>query len=94
MLCKKMAVAAAILVPAVTFLGFTKVGSYSCTAWNKVKETVNSQVPIEFEIDRIKNEISRLDGDITQARRKVANDQTAYERLDREHRESEKAIQR
>jgi hypothetical protein len=88
-----LAVAAAILIPAVTFLGFTKVGSYTSTAWNKVKESVNSQVPVEFEIDRIKQEVSRLDADIIQARRKFANDQTAYDRLDQNHRDATKSYE-
>jgi septation ring formation regulator EzrA len=42
----------------------TNLGSYLATAWANVRHTAKSQVPLEFEIDRIRHEIVHLDDDM------------------------------
>jgi len=42
----------------------THLYSYVSTAWAKVKCGAKDQVPLEFEVDRVRNEIANLDNDI------------------------------
>lgn len=85
MLFKKVAVAAAILIPAVTLLSYcTKVGSYSSTAWNNFTVCASKQVPVEFEVSRLKNEISRLIPDLRKNLSAVAEEIVAVENMTKE----------
>jgi septation ring formation regulator EzrA len=42
----------------------THLGSYVATAWCNVTKDARNQVPLEFEVDRIRHEIERLDDDM------------------------------
>lgn len=81
---KKFVLAAGLVVALVAALGFTKLGSYTRTAWKQVRETAGNQVPIEFEIERIKNEISQLMPDLKKNLSIVAEEMAAVERLEKD----------
>jgi chromosome segregation ATPase len=83
-MCKKLAFTAAVVIGIVAVLSFTKVGSYTRTAWKQVQESTKSQVPIEFEIDRLKNEISQLIPDLRKSLSAVAEQMASVERLEKE----------
>ncbi len=58
--------------------------SYVSTAVNQVRTTVEDQIPMEFELNRIKNEISKLDGDLENYTKEIIVQEVAIERLQQE----------
>ena len=56
-MCRKFAFWGMLGLGAFAVLTYTRVGSYAGTAWSKVKVTAQRQVPVEFEIDRLKHEV-------------------------------------
>jgi len=50
----------------------TNVFSYASTLVSQVERDAKNQVPTKFELDRIRNEIAALDGDISQMIRPIA----------------------
>jgi len=78
---KKIAIAALGVVVACAFLSHTKFGSYVNTACDKVRNSANKAVPIEFEIARLRNEINQLTPDIKKNRSLQAEMMEAVESL-------------
>jgi hypothetical protein len=83
-MCKKFAFTAVALVAIAAVLGFTKVGSYVTTGWGKFTHAAKQQVPIEFEIERIKGEIAKLIPDLRKNLSVVAEQMASVDRLERE----------
>jgi len=83
-MCKKLAITAAVVIGLVTAFCYTKAGSYARTAWKQVKENTKSQVPIEFEIERLKTEISQLIPDLRKSLSTVAEQMASVDRLEKE----------
>ena len=42
----------------------TNLCSYASTLWNKGRQAVKAEIPRQFELDRIANEIDKLDNDL------------------------------
>jgi chromosome segregation ATPase len=59
----------------------TNLGSYGCAAWKKVKVSAVNQVPLEFEIDRLRNEVTRLVPDMRKNLSVIAQEMVAVENL-------------
>ncbi|MBY0521797.1 MAG: hypothetical protein K2R98_00270 [Gemmataceae bacterium] len=78
---KKLAIGTMIAVAAVTVLSYTKLGSYAGTAWNKARVSAKKQVPIEFEIDRLKNEVAQLIPDMKKNRSIIAEEMVGIDNL-------------
>jgi peptidoglycan hydrolase CwlO-like protein len=68
----------------VALLSYTKLGSYAGTAWGKIRNNASNQVPIEFEIDRLKNEVAKLIPDMKKNRSLVAEEMVAIDNLKEE----------
>jgi peptidoglycan hydrolase CwlO-like protein len=81
---KKFVLAGALVVGLLAALSFTKLGSYTRTAWKQARETAGNQVPVEFEIERLKNEISQLMPDLKKNLSIVAEEMAAVERLEKD----------
>jgi len=81
---KKLAIGTLIAVAAVTVLSYTKLGSYASTAWTKARVSAKKQVPIEFEIDRLKNEVAQLIPDMKRNRSLIAEEMVAVDNLKEE----------
>lgn len=81
---KKVAMTAVGLVALGVVLSFTKAGSYMHLACNKARNFTANQVPIEFEIERLKNEVTQLVPDLKKQLGQVAEEMAGVERLDRE----------
>jgi multidrug efflux pump subunit AcrA (membrane-fusion protein) len=79
-----------ILVVGVLILGGlwackkTNLCSYASTLWAKGQRAVKNQVPRQFELDRIRNEVEKLDGDVRAMLGPIAEKQAALKRLERE----------
>jgi chromosome segregation ATPase len=61
---KKIGIILLVVVAGVFLLRKTHFASYVRTAWAKVKHGAKNQVPLEFEVERVRNEIARLDDDM------------------------------
>jgi peptidoglycan hydrolase CwlO-like protein len=83
-MCKKLAIMGAVVIGLVAVLGFTKVGSYSRTAWKEIREGAQNQVPIEWEIKRLKEQVAQLIPDLRKNLSIVAEQMAYVERLERE----------
>jgi len=57
-------------------------------------ETSNSQVPIEFELDRDRHELKRLEPEIRRTMYNIAKEEVAIERLETEIKHDEAALQK
>lgn len=81
---KKVAVVAAGVIAALFMLSHTKVGSYAGTAWGKIRTSAKQQVPVEFEIDRLRHEVVQLVPDMKKNRSIIAEEMVAIENLKEE----------
>ncbi len=79
-------------VALVVVLKKTNVCSYAGTLMSQVSNEAKNQVPTKFELERIRNEIAGLDGDISQMIRPIAEYKAAIERLRKDIARSEKNI--
>ncbi len=61
---KKLLIVGLIVAGAFFVFRKTNLASYVSTAWCKVKNGAKNQVPLEFEMDRVRHEIAGLDGDM------------------------------
>src|SRR5947209_6722199 len=62
----------------------TNLCSYASTLWAKGTRAVKGQVPRQFELDRVRNEIEKLDSDVRALLGPIAEKQAAIKRLQRE----------
>lgn len=79
-MCKKIGMAV-VLVAGGLFLMNTVVGSYVSTAFNKVRCSAKNQVPIEFEIDRLRNEVANLVPEMKKNLSAIAEEMVTVENL-------------
>jgi chromosome segregation ATPase len=83
-MCKKVGIVALGVFAAMCVLSFTKLGSYVTTATRQVRKEITSQVPIDFEIKRLKHEVEALEGDLKNHRSVVAGKLVAVSDLEKE----------
>ena len=67
-----------------TFLFGTDLFSYIGTATGNIRQSVTNQVPIEFEIDRAKNQVAGLLPEIKTNMDTIAKEEVELERLDKQ----------
>jgi chromosome segregation ATPase len=89
---KKVAIVALVVVAGLFLLNRTDLGSYMGTAWKKVRSGAADQVPLEFEIERLKNEVSQLVPDMKKNLKVLADEMVAVENLKRDVEESRVAL--
>lgn len=65
----------------VGILSYTKMGSYAQTAWGKFRSKVGDQVPVEFEIERLRHELAQLEPDMKKNRSAIAEEIVAIDNL-------------
>ena len=80
-MCKKIGIAAVAVAVVLFLLNSTMLGSYTGTAWSKIHGSFKKQVPIEFEIERIKHEIAQLVPDMKKNLSSVAEEMVAIDNL-------------
>lgn len=84
MMCKKFAMFTGVVVALLAVLSVTKVGSYMATGWGKFEKRAANSVPIEFEIERLKNQVGQLIPDMRKHLSTVAEGMADVERLNRD----------
>lgn len=78
---KKAGFAALAVAAAVFVLHHTRLGSYVNVSWNKARNCAAKQVPIEFEIERIRNEVAQLVPDMNKHLSAIAEEKVQIESL-------------
>ncbi len=84
MVIKKVVLGAAVGAGALTLAFGTNAPSYVRTAFHKVRHTAQSSVPVQFEIDRARDEINGLEPAIRENIETIARAEVDVEHLDRE----------
>jgi superoxide dismutase len=80
---KKIGILALIVLVGLFVCHRTNLGSYLATAWANVTQTAKRQVPLEFEIDRIRHEIAHLDDDMRAQLSPIAEEMATVKTLRR-----------
>lgn len=84
-MCKRFGLGAMLTVLGL-FAVYKAAGldSYAGTAWSKVSSSVKREVPLEFEIDRVRHEVSRIVPEIKKQYTALAEEIVAVDRLKEE----------
>jgi len=80
-MCKKIGIVALAVVAGIFLLRSTNLGSYTSTMIGKLKHSASNQVPLEFELDRVRNEVSQLVPDMKSHISAIATEEVAVENL-------------
>jgi chromosome segregation ATPase len=78
---KKIGIASLAVLAGLVLWHKTSLGSYVGFAWKKAKVGVQKSMPLEWEIDRLREEVSRLVPDMKKELSRVAEEKVAIERL-------------
>jgi chromosome segregation ATPase len=81
---KKLAIASLAVLAGLMIWHKTSVGSYLNCAWKKAKATATNAVPLEWEIDRLREEVSNLVPDMKKQLSSIAEEKVAIDRLGKE----------
>jgi chromosome segregation ATPase len=71
---KKVAIVGAAGLLAATVLSNTKIGSYACSWVDRAEKRIESSIPPEEEVRRIKSEVNKLEKDIDRAKGSLAEE--------------------
>jgi len=83
-MCKKIGILSLAVLAGVIVWNKTSMGSYAKFAWHKVRGEVKNQMPLEWEIDRLRGEVTNLIPDMKRQFSKVAEEEVAIEKLRKE----------
>src|SRR5262249_1016146 len=78
---KKLLLIGLIVVGGLFLAKKTSLCSYAGTFWSRVRHEAKNQVPVKFELDRIRNEIARMDSDLQNMLSPIAENMVAVKRL-------------
>jgi chromosome segregation ATPase len=78
---KKLVVTAIAIGAGFFLLRSTHLGGYARTAWSKARESVQGQIPIEFQLESIRNEVAQLVPDMKRHISQVAAETVAIDSL-------------
>jgi len=78
---KKLVVTAIAIGAGFFLLRSTHLGGYAKTAFQKARESVHGQIPIEFQLDSIRNEVNQLVPDMREHIAKMAAETVAVDGL-------------
>jgi chromosome segregation ATPase len=57
---RKLGIVALAVIAGAIILNTTRVGSYTSTLWSKARTKIKKQVPLEFEIERVRDQLAKL----------------------------------
>jgi peptidoglycan hydrolase CwlO-like protein len=93
MIKKTLVAAGALALLSVLFFG-RDAASYLYTSFGWIKDSVKSQVPVEFEIERARRMVKNLVHDIPRNMHVIAQEEVEIERLDKEIAKTESTMAR
>jgi hypothetical protein len=80
-MCKKIGIAAIVVVAGLLVLNKTKLGDWARYGWHRAKEAVNHSLPPEEEIKRLRYELSQLEPEINKNLDTLAGERVALREL-------------
>jgi len=89
---KKLVLATGLALGLVAVLSYTKLGGYMKVVCNRAHNAASQSVPIEFEIERMKEEVKKLTPALDRNMSIVANEQASTERLEKEINTTKEAL--
>jgi peptidoglycan hydrolase CwlO-like protein len=81
---KKLGISVASVAVCLGLLHLAGLTSYTATAWSNVSKKMRGQVPIEFEIERLRHEVAQLVPDMKKHFNTIAEEMVAVENLQKE----------
>jgi chromosome segregation ATPase len=81
---KKLGIAVAAVAVSLVGLHLSGLTSYPATAWGKITKNMKSNVPIEFEIERLRHEVAKLVPDMKDHFNTIAQEMVAVENLQKD----------
>lgn len=78
---KKIGILAIAGVAALMLVSWAGLGSYCSTAWNNIRAKIKGQVPLEFEIQRVRQQVADLIPDMRNQCHTVAEEMVAVRNL-------------
>lgn len=78
---RKLGIAAVAVVGGLMVLNWAGLSSYSATAFQNIRTHLKKQVPLEFEIQRVRHEIAQLTPDMKTHCRKIAEEMVSVDNL-------------
>jgi chromosome segregation ATPase len=78
---KKIGIASVVVLAGLVLVTTTSLGSYVKLGIKKATQGVKSQIPIEVEIERVRDEISQLGPDMNKHLNAIAQEMVAIEKL-------------
>jgi chromosome segregation ATPase len=81
---KKWVIIVAVVLAGIFLTKTTRVGSYAHNVWNRTRAKLERSIPREFEIERVRNDIARLDDEIRKLLRPIAEKMTNIEQMEKE----------
>ena len=78
---KKLVIAGLAVAAGLFVLRSTHLGAYARTAWGKVKTSAQKQVPLEFQLDTLRNEAAHLIPDMRKNISAIATETVAVQQL-------------
>lgn len=81
---KKIGIAAVVVGAGLFVLNATGLSSYTSTAFTKVRQNFKHQVPLEFEIERVRHEVAKLVPDMRKNFSVIAEEMVAVETLQKD----------
>jgi peptidoglycan hydrolase CwlO-like protein len=81
---KKIAFAAGLVAVGLLVLHVTGLSSYPATAFGKLKKSVKQQVPLEFEIERLRHQVAQLVPDMRKHLSSIAEEMATIDALKEE----------
>lgn len=86
-MCKKIGIAAIAVVVGLIVLNKTKLGDWAKFGYQRAKEAINSSIPPELEIAKLKSELANYGPKVREHINKMAEAQTAMQSLERDIKE-------
>jgi chromosome segregation ATPase len=81
---KKLGIAVAAVGASLVVLHLTGLTSYTSTAWANITKACKKNVSIEFEIERLRNEVAQLVPDMKKHFNTIAEEMVAVENLEKD----------
>jgi chromosome segregation ATPase len=78
---RKIGIAAVLVGAGLFVMNRAGLGSYGCTAFHKLRTACKNQVPIEFEIERLKYQVTELVPDMKKHLSSIAEEMVATQNL-------------
>src|SRR6516162_8616192 len=71
-MCRKIGIAAVLAAAGLFLINRAGLSSYTATAWNNVRSSFKKQVPLEFEIERLRYQVQQLVPDMKRQLKEIA----------------------